>query len=307
MQWIQRVRGQKVNAVETSAVAASLLENGWTAHWTFKVLIPCFLKFLQHIHGFPAGMHYSSTQFYYLGWDCDVRTILCWSCWPYSACYNEVSIYSLLMLNSLNHAPFLPCKLSVDFLELKNYRIFPGSFSSYQSADSLSCDSVEAQKQAELRYPQELLNSVEAGASLPDHEIKLKKRYIATLLRNNKPSFRHVNRTRYVIENVTQSLIFLNSMSDSKKGTRLTYPRINFSVSADNFPISGFRWCQFPIHPWFSVFINKAQGQSIPELLGFDFISPWFSNGQFYVALSKPTNPRKGLYAPGAVLKPSGT
>ncbi len=43
------------------------------------------------------------------------------------------------------------------------------------SANSVVCDDVEAQKCAELSYPQELLNSIEAGSSLPDHEIYLKE------------------------------------------------------------------------------------------------------------------------------------
>ncbi len=38
---------------------------------------------------------------------------------------------------------------------------FPGTFSCYKSADSVLCDSSEAQNAAELRYPQELLNSIE--------------------------------------------------------------------------------------------------------------------------------------------------
>lgn len=52
---------------------------------------------------------------------------------------------------------------------------FPGTFRFYFSADSVVFDNPDDQKKAELNFPQELLNSVEAGSSLPDHEIKLKK------------------------------------------------------------------------------------------------------------------------------------
>ena len=70
----------------------------------------------------------------------------------------------------------------------KLQKVFLETFLSYKSDDSVSCDSVEVQSKSELRYPQELLNSVKAGASLPDHEIKLKKGFIVMLRRNIKPS-----------------------------------------------------------------------------------------------------------------------
>ncbi len=47
----------------------------------------------------------------------------------------------------------------------------PETFSHYKSAESVVCDSLEAQNAAELRCPQEILNSVEFGSSLPDHTI----------------------------------------------------------------------------------------------------------------------------------------
>ena len=82
---------------------------------------------------------------------------------------------------------------------------FPGTFSEYKSADSVFCDTLEAQESADLKYPQELLNSIEVGASLSDHEIALKKGFIVMLLRNIKPSAGHANGTRYVVENMTSN------------------------------------------------------------------------------------------------------
>ena len=75
-------------------------------------------------------------------------------------------------------------------------KIFPLDFLYYRSADSVVCDSVEAQNAAELKYTVEVLNSIEVGASLPDHEIALKKGLIFMLLRNIKPSLSHVHGTR---------------------------------------------------------------------------------------------------------------
>ena len=85
---------------------------------------------------------------------------------------------------------------------------FPGTFSLYRSADSVSCKSLEAQSKAELRYPQELLNSIEGSASFSDHEIKLKKGFIVMLLRNIKPYLGHVNGTRYLFERMSANPCF---------------------------------------------------------------------------------------------------
>ena len=155
---------------------------------------------------------------------------------------------------------------------------FPGTYSRYNGADSLSCDSVEAQNSAELRYPQELLNSIGARASLPDHEIALKKGFIVVLLRNIKPSSGHVNGTRYFVENMTFNLLFLTSVSGSKKGVRLVLPRMNCTVGKDDFLIPRFRRNQFPIRFYFAMTIKKAQEQSISATVGIDLYGQCFSH-----------------------------
>ena len=98
---------------------------------------------------------------------------------------------------------------------------FSGKFSYYKSADSVSRDSVESQNAAELRYPQELLNSVEARASLPNHDIALKKGSLAVLLRYVKPFSGHVSGTRHLVENMTTNILLLEFVSGWKTGLRL--------------------------------------------------------------------------------------
>ncbi len=90
-------------------------------------------------------------------------------------------------------------------------QMFPGVLRTYLSADSVVCDDLEVQKSAELNYPQELLNSIDAGSSLPDHEINLKEAFIVMLLRNIRPQSGHVNGTRYILEIMTPNLLFLIS------------------------------------------------------------------------------------------------
>ncbi len=112
------------------------------------------------------------------------------------------------------------------------------------------------------------------------------------LLRNIKPSCGHVNGSKYILDRMTSSVLFLIVISGTHKGATLTLPRMNFSVRTDNFPILGFRRCQFPIRICFAMTINKAQCQYISGFLGIDLSAECFSHGQLYVALSRTTNPR---------------
>ena len=51
----------------------------------------------------------------------------------------------------------------------------PGEYRLLRSADSVTADDPDQQAALELRYPQELLNSLDTGSSMPDHIIQLKK------------------------------------------------------------------------------------------------------------------------------------
>ena len=97
-------------------------------------------------------------------------------------------------------------------------KIFPHDFSYYRIVESVVCASVDSQNAAELGHPVHLLNSIEVGASLPDHEITVKKGFIIILLREIKPSSGYVNRARYVVDKITSNVLFLTSMSGSKTG-----------------------------------------------------------------------------------------
>ena len=95
---------------------------------------------------------------------------------------------------------------------------FPGKFSAYESADSVTCSLLEAQNATELRCPQELLNSIEVESSLSDHEMSLNKEFIVMLLRNIKPSSGHVIRTKQVVESMTPNLPTLTCIPGSRMG-----------------------------------------------------------------------------------------
>ncbi len=52
---------------------------------------------------------------------------------------------------------------------------FLGRSSMFHSADSVVSQNSEDQNAMELKYPQELLNSINVGSSPPDHVLNLKK------------------------------------------------------------------------------------------------------------------------------------
>ena len=112
------------------------------------------------------------------------------------------------------------------------------------------------------------------------------------LLLNIRQNCGHVNGTRYIVHSMTKNFLFLRAVSGNCKGSSILLPRLNRIPGKDDFPIPGFRRCQFPVRVCFAMTINKAQGQSVPGKLGLDLCSPFFAHGQLYVALSRTTHPR---------------
>ncbi|CDF38756.1 unnamed protein product [Chondrus crispus] len=164
--------------------------------------------------------------------------------------------------------------------------MIPGSYRTYLSADKVDNEDTNA-----LIYPTEMLNTLTAGSALPDHKLKLKKGFIVMLLRNLDPATGHVNGARYVIQNMTNNLLFLHVTTGSHQGNRLCLPRMPCGPGDDNFPIPGFTRTQFPIRTCFALTTNKAQGQSFGGRIGLDLRDHCFSHGQLYVALSRTTHP----------------
>ncbi|XP_066381900.1 uncharacterized protein [Miscanthus floridulus] len=155
---------------------------------------------------------------------------------------------------------------------------FPGEEKVYYSFDSVDDDSRN-------NYPIDFLNTITPNG-LPPHELKVKKNCPVILLRNLDPHNGLCNGTRLIIRGFQNNSIDAEIVNGQFEGTRVFIPRIPMSPSEDLSLPFKFKRKQFPIRLSFAMTINKAQGQTIPNV-GIYLLEPVFSHGQLYVALSR--------------------
>ena len=155
---------------------------------------------------------------------------------------------------------------------------FPGKQKIFYSFDSIDDDSHN-------NYPLDFLNSITSNG-LPPHELKVKKNCPVILLRNLDPHNGLCNGTRLVVRGFQNNSIDAEIVNGQHAGKRVFIPRIPMSPSEDLTLPFKFKRKQFPIRLSFAMTINKAQGQTIPNV-GIYLPDPVFSHGQLYVALSR--------------------
>ena len=139
----------------------------------------------------------------------------------------------------------------------------------------------------EMDYPTELLNSVDIPG-LPPHVLKLKVGCPVIVLRNLDPP-KIVNGTRARVNNLYDNAIEIVIVSGSFKGETFLLPRIPIIPTDADLPFE-LKRLQFPIRLCFAMTVHKAQGQTF-KTVGLDLMSPCFSHGQLYVAMSRTGNP----------------
>ena len=108
------------------------------------------------------------------------------------------------------------------------------------------------------------------------------------VLRNLDPP-KIVNGTRARVNNLYDNAIEIVIVSGSFKGETFLLPRIPIIPTDADLPFE-LKRLQFPIRLCFAMTVHKAQGQTF-KTVGLDLMSPCFSHGQLYVAMSRTGNP----------------
>ncbi|KAL5647573.1 hypothetical protein ACJX0J_041928, partial [Zea mays] len=168
----------------------------------------------------------------------------------------------------------------VDMINVKMIDRFQGEHMVYHSFDSAMDD-------PHNYYPPEFLNTLTPNG-LPPHVLKLKIGCPVILLRNIDPVNGLCNGTRLVVCGFQRNSIDAKIVLGQQVGKRIFLPRIPLCPSDEEmFPFQ-LKRKQFPVWLSFAMTVNKAHGQTIPNV-GVYLLEPVFSHGQLYVVLSRAT------------------
>ena len=183
----------------------------------------------------------------------------------------------------LDHAILAPCNMDVEDTNERILSRMHGDLITCHSADSL--DLIEHSTIGHNDIPQDLLHALQPP-SMPPSELHMKIGCPLILLQNLDPSKGLRNGTRMILRRAYHRLLEVKIIGGNHHAEKAFIPRITLKPTTQ-YPF-GFCRRQFPLRLAFAMTINKAQGQSI-KFVGLHLVSPVFSHGQLYVALSRAT------------------
>ncbi|XP_075658767.1 uncharacterized protein LOC142628586 [Castanea sativa] len=178
----------------------------------------------------------------------------------------------------VDRALLIPINKDVDKLNEKIITQFPGEEQKLYSFDEVEDDTQHL-------YQQDFLNFISPGG-LPPHILRLKKGAPIMLLRNIDPKVGLCNGTRLLCRGCFNNVIDAKILTGQYARTRVFLPRIPLKTTENVHLSFVMIRRQFPIRLSFALTINKAQGQTIPNV-GIYLPDHVFSHDQLYVALSR--------------------
>ena len=144
----------------------------------------------------------------------------------------------------------------------------------------------------EASIPPEFLRSIDLP-SLPLSSLRLPVGAPVMCLRNLLPEQGLCNGSRGVVTKLLRNSIEIRMLGGDFDGQTRLIPRVLNTTGKEDLPYILTRK-QFPLRVCFAITINKSQGQTFDQV-GIDLRTPVFSHGQFYVAISRVTDPN-GLF-----------